>query len=122
MVVIDSSAWIEMLRVGGKATVRDRVNEHLLAGNACLVPMVRLELWNGARGEKEKKALREFEEALPELEMTPEVWNEACELAGRARTAGLTIPASDILIAACARHHGATIEAVDGHFLELDKL
>lgn len=122
MVVIDTSSWIEMLRSGGRADVRERVNAHLRAGEACIVPMVRLELWNGARGDREKRALREFEETLPELEMTGDVWSEAFELARLARLAGLTAPASDILITACARHHGASIDAVDGHFAELERL
>jgi predicted nucleic acid-binding protein len=122
MTVIDSSSWIEMLRPGGSAEVRQRVVEHLRTGEARLVPMVRLELWNGARGEKEKKALKEFEEALPELEVNAEVWDEACELAKRARAAGLTVPATDLLIAACANHHGAAIEAVDSHFAELAQI
>ena len=122
MVMIDTSSWIEMLRSGGRADVRERVNAHLRAGDACIVPMVRLELWNGARGEQEKRALREFEETLPELEMTPEIWDKACALARSARLAGLTTPASDILIMACARHYGASIDAVDAHFAELEKL
>ncbi len=122
MVVIDTSSWIEMLRSGGRVDVRERVNAHLRAGEACIVPMVRLELWNGARGDREKRALREFEETLPELEMTADVWSEACELARLARSAGLTTPASDILITACARHYGASVEAVDTHFSELEKL
>jgi predicted nucleic acid-binding protein len=120
--VIDSSSWIEMLRPGGRADVRDRVQDRLRAGEACLVPMVRLELWNGARGEKERKALKEFEEALPELEINQDVWNEACDLARRARSAGLTVPATDLLIVACARHHEADIEAIDPHFAQLEKI
>jgi len=122
MVVIDTSSWAEMLRTGGRVDVRERVNAHLRAGEACIVPMVRLELWNGARGEREKRALREFEKTLPELEMTADVWKNACELARLARSAGLTAPASDILITACARHYGASIDAVDAHFAELEKL
>jgi predicted nucleic acid-binding protein len=122
MVVIDTSSWIEMLRTGGRAEIRERVNAHLRAGEACIVPMVRLELWNGARGDREKKALRDLESTLPELEMTAEVWNEAFELARRARSAGLTAPAADILITACARHHGASVDAVDTHFVELGNL
>ncbi len=122
MVVIDTSSWIEMLRSEGRADIRERVNAHLRAGEACIVPMVRLELWNGARGEREKRALRDLEDALPELELTADVWDEAFELARRARSAGLTAPASDILIAACARHYGASIDAVDNHFMELLRL
>jgi len=120
--VIDTSSWIEMLRSEGRADIRERVNAHLRAGEACIVPMVRLELWNGARGEREKRALRDLEDALPELELTADVWDEAFELARRARSAGLTAPASDILIAACARHYGASIDAVDNHFMELLRL
>lgn len=42
--------------------------------------------------------------------------------ARRAPTAGLTIPAADILIVACARHHGGGIESTDAHFAVLAKL
>jgi predicted nucleic acid-binding protein len=78
MVVVDTSAWIEVLGPKGRADVIERVKTHLREGAVCLVPMVRLELWNGARGDREKAALREFEAALPELEMDNEVWNLAC--------------------------------------------
>jgi predicted nucleic acid-binding protein len=86
------------------------------------MPMIRLELWNGARGDREKKALREFEQVLPELEVTAGVWEAAYDLARRARAAGLTIPVADLLIIACARHHGVAIETTDAHFAELEKL
>lgn len=122
MVVVDTSSWIEMLCESGRPEVRERVNAHLRNGEACWTSMVRLELWNGARGEREKKALREFEQVLPELEMSREVWDEACELARRARGAGLTVPSTDLLIAACARCHGAGIEACDEHFAKLERV
>jgi predicted nucleic acid-binding protein len=122
MVVIDTSAWIEVLRPKGRPEIIERVNAYLREGAVFLVPMVRLELWNGARGDREKAALREFEVALPELEMDPEVWSLAFRLAQKARASGLTAPATDILIFACARRHGADIEAVDTHFEELAKL
>ncbi len=54
---------------------------------------VRLELWNGARGEQEKKVLREFEEVMPELSLPTEAWELANELARRARAAGWTMGA-----------------------------
>ncbi|MGH7959746.1 MAG: PIN domain-containing protein, partial [Opitutaceae bacterium] len=84
--------------------------------------VVRLELWNGARGDREKRALREFEEVLPELEMAAAVWDIACDLARRSRAGGLTVPVTDLMIAACARHHGVEIDSTDPHFAELEKL
>jgi predicted nucleic acid-binding protein len=122
MILIDTSCWIEALRERGDAEVRRRLHGHVHGGRACWMPVVRLELWNGAHGERERKILREFEQVLPELEMTAEVWDIACDLARRARAAGLTFPVTDLLIAACARHHGVEIDSTDAHFTELEKL
>jgi predicted nucleic acid-binding protein len=84
--------------------------------------MVRLELWNGARGDREKKVLREFERLLPELEIDVDVWEVAYELARRARASGVTVPATDLLIAACAKRHGAELEHSDSDFAQLARL
>lgn len=122
MILIDTSCWIEALRERGNIEIRRRLQEHVHGGRACWMPVIRLELWNGARGDREKKALREFETVMPELEMTNDVWDIACHLARRARAAGLSIPATDLMIAACARHHGVEIESLDAHFAALEKL
>jgi predicted nucleic acid-binding protein len=50
------------------------------------------------------------------------VWNAAFDLARRARSAGVSVPATDLLIAACARHHQVTLEHADSDFLQLAKL
>jgi predicted nucleic acid-binding protein len=83
--------------------------------------MVKLELWNGAHKEHEKRILKDMEERLIDLEITPEVWKLACELALKARKGGHTVPATDLLIAACARHHQAGLEHADEHFEPLEK-
>ena len=116
MVLVDTSSWIHFLRPDGDSAVRARVDGLLRAGTAGWCTLVRLELWNGAGGERERKVLREFERLVPELAITAEVWNEACELARRCRAAGVTVPATDLLIAACARHHGAQLEQSDGDY------
>jgi predicted nucleic acid-binding protein len=116
MVLVDSSSWIHFLRPDGDLAVRGRVEAALHAGTARWCPLVRLELWNGAGGDREKKVLREFERLVPELEMTSDVWDDAYDLARRCRSAGVSVPATDLLIAACARHHGAQLEQSDGDF------
>ncbi len=77
---------------------------------------MRLELWAGVGGEEERKTLRDFEDHLPDLGITDAIWEEACELASRCRAAGKSAPASDLLIAACARHHRIPVETADAHF------
>lgn len=122
MILVDSSSWIHMLRPDGDAAVRDRVIRALDAGEAAWCSIIRLELWNGAGGDRDKKALKDFERLLPDLTIDEAVWNAAFELARRARSAAVSVPATDILIAACARHHRADLEHADSDFALLEKL
>jgi predicted nucleic acid-binding protein len=122
LILIDSSSWIHLLRPRGDSIVCERVQRALEGGEACWCPVVRLELWNGAGGDHEKKVLRDFERVLPELPIDEAVWRSAYDLARRARAAGVSVPATDVLIAACARHHGAELEHSDSDFAQLSKL
>ncbi len=56
---------------------------------------------------------------LPELPVDDEVWESSMDLARRARTQGVTLSSSDLLIAACARKHGADLETSDRDFENL---
>ena len=85
-------------------------------GRACWCPLVQLELWNGARGQRERSVLEDFARTLPELPIDDEVWSAAHALARRARASGVTVPATDIVIVACAERHGATLETADSDF------
>jgi hypothetical protein len=122
VILVDSSSWIHFLRPNGDPVVRSRVGTALTSGEACWCPLVRLELWNGAAGDRDRKSLRDFDAVLPELAIDYEVWADAYELARRARSAGVSVPATDILIAACARRHGAELETADSDFERLAAL
>ena len=116
MTLIDTSSWIHLLRPDGDPMVRRRVEEALRAGEACWCPIVQLELWSGARGEREKRALREFSGVLPCLPIDDDVWRVAYDLARRARAGGVTVPATDILIQACVTRHTTYLETADADF------
>jgi predicted nucleic acid-binding protein len=122
LLLIDTSSWIHLLRPSGDPEVRARVERALQGGEACWCPIVRLELWNGAGGEREKKVLRDFERLLPELGIDDDVWRGAYELARKARSGGVSIPATDLLIAACAKRHEADLEHSDSDFDQLKRL
>jgi predicted nucleic acid-binding protein len=116
MKLVDTSIWVPALRRRGDEQVRARLRDLLLSGEAAWCPTVRLELWAGIGNDVERRMLREFEQRIPERPITDEVWQLACEMAERCRRLGKTAPPSDILVAACARHHGVTVEAADAHF------
>ena len=87
-----------MLRPDGDKTVRARVEFLLRSGDACWCPLIRLELWNGAGGDREKKILRDFERTLPELEINNDVWSLAYAISRQARSAGVTVHPSSTRI------------------------
>jgi predicted nucleic acid-binding protein len=114
--LVDTSCWVHQIRTKGDPSIRASVDRLLAHGQAAWCAPVRLELWAGARSESDRKMLNHYQLMLPDLEISPAIWNEACALAGRCRKAGKTAPANDVLIAACARHHGVDLERADAHF------
>jgi predicted nucleic acid-binding protein len=122
MRLVDTSLFVDALRESGQAESKARFKALLSAGEVCWCGMVRVELWHGARGAHEKRIISDFEQVIPELEITSEVWELACELGRRARAKGLTVPNPDLLIAAVGRHHKVPVEAADAHFADLAKL
>jgi len=114
--LIDTSAWIEALRVDGNPDVRAAVRDMTAEGDAVLCDMVLLELWNGGRGAAEHRMLRDLETELECVPTTEEVWRLAIETGRMCRTKGVTVPATDLLIYACASHHDLELMHVDDDF------
>jgi predicted nucleic acid-binding protein len=115
MTLVDASSWIEFLR-GRTSEPGRRVAALLESGEAAWCEITMVELWNGARGQPEKAALKEFEADLQLCLITEQVWAQARNLASRCREKGLTIPTADIVVAACAVHYGVALEHCDRHF------
>lgn len=115
-ILVDTSAWIDALRRDGNPEVRASVRAATAEGRAVFCDLVLLELWNGAHGLGEQRVLRELERDLEKVPTPPAVWEAAFELARACRKAGVTAPATDVLIAACAEHHKLEILHRDAHF------
>ncbi len=115
-VLIDTSAWVHQMRPKGDPDIRARVEALLRTGEAAWCPMVRLELWNGVRNDRERKSLGAYANVLPEFAITDEVWTLAYRWSSRCRGAGKSVPATDTLIYCCAHVHGVELFHCDGHF------
>ncbi len=116
MTLIDTSAWIEALRKDGDLSVRTRVATLLETGHAVLCNIVILELWNGARGDRERSKLRRITETLDRVPISDVVWMTANNLATSCRKKGITVPATDLIVAATARVHRLDLLEADHHF------
>lgn len=116
MKLIDTSVWVDYLRGEDETELREEVRSLLQSGRAAWCEMIRLELWNGACGAHEIKALKDMESVIPNLSVTPAVWDQAMETARRARKSGRSIPTSDLVIQACSTVHGVELLHNDTHF------
>lgn len=74
MTLVDTSAWIHSLRADGDRTVSARVRALLEAGEAAWCALVQLELWNGARGERERRVMADLAASLPSFSIDDAVW------------------------------------------------
>lgn len=115
MKLVDTSSWIDYLR-NADSDAGLRVEQLLLADAAGWCDMTAVELWHGARGPREKRDLAELENEVHLFPIETVTWQKARRLARDCRTAGLTVPVADILIAACAARYGLELEHSDDHF------
>ena len=122
LILIDTSSWIEALRTSGAAEIRERVRKIMIDGLAVWCDMIAVELWNGARGNYEKKRLSELEKEITCLPATKDTWELARKLAGMCRESGKTVPAADLIITSCALFHKVKIEHCDSHIDHIVKI
>lgn len=116
--LVDTSVWIEVLRRDGDADIRQAVVDAAREGQAAICEMVLLELWAGARGSRQRAGIARMT-ALECLRIDDDVWKNAHALSQTCRAAGVTVPGPDLLIAACADHHGVEVLERDGHFAQI---
>ena len=120
MTLVDTSSWIQFLRRGGDSAVKQRVRDLLKSGSVVTCPVVLAELWVGAGSAKDRQDVQELQDVLPCLPFEHATWELSYRLASVCCERGTPVPASDLLIAACAFFHGATIDAEDKHFATLE--
>jgi predicted nucleic acid-binding protein len=108
VVLVDTSAWIEVFRKPPRLVLADVVEFDEIV--TCL-PVVQ-EVLQGFSDDLAFRKARESMLALPVVEspLGEHVWLDAVDLYRRGRRAGLTIRSGiDCVIAACAIRHGLTV-------------
>lgn len=115
MVIIDTSVWVEYLRVPDSVK-GEEVERLIRAGAVAMVGAVYAELVHGARDDIEFRRLEEDLKAFPFLEARQETWQRAGRLLFDLRRRGLTVPLADALIATIALMGGHEVYTLDEHF------
>ena len=115
MTLIDTSAWIEFFRRKGDASVKSRVKDILLNGEAAYTCAIRYVLILGAFPQ-EIADLNRGLECSRRIIVTPDHWDIASRLGAELRLKGLSFPAIDLLIATVASAEKISLLTCDTHF------
>ncbi len=117
LVLVDSSVFIGLGRAG-----RDPLHELRFrrpGRDWATCGIVRVEVMRGLRSPTVKQVFAVFFDALVSAPTTNLVWEEVERLAWTLDRRGILLPATDILIACCARSVEAAVFSFDQHFEQI---
>ena len=106
--LIDTSAWIELLREGAGAAA-DRVRLALRNRSARITDVVATELLRGAKTRRDRRALDDLFSVVGWLEPSREIHLDAGRLGQRLARNGVTVPTVDLVVAQTAITHRAAL-------------
>ena len=115
MVLVDTSAWIELHRRNGNTEVKLAVIGLLDAFEATLCGPVEMEFLGGAHPDQRPK-LQAWCNLLPYLRNDQTLWRKAATHVSTLRNQGHTIPWNDVLVATLAIENDCSVYAADKHF------
>ena len=114
--LVDTSAWILALRKDFLPPVKDRIGYLLKENTIVTSGMIKLELLGGTKAEIEFQRLKTRLDALETIETNTSLWERAFALSFNLRRKGVTVPYTEILIAASALTVDAIVVHADNHF------
>ncbi len=116
-ILADTSVWIEFFKQRSEI---GSVLETLILDNAVWVcGVVLFELMQGVKSDQEKSLIKETLSNLEYAEMSNSLWHKAADLSASLKKKGVTVPLSDIFLAAVAIEHNLQIFTLDKHFEQI---
>lgn len=116
MVLIDTSAWVFALKKNFHPLIKERIGKILSESDVAINGIIELELLGGAKTEQEYKRLKSRLDALYYIEADKSLWDSSSKLAFDLKRKGVSVPYTDIFIAASAIQEKAVLLHADSHF------
>lgn len=121
MVIVDTSAWIPFFN-RPESTEKRIIEELIDRGEVAVVGVVLAELLQGYRSPEERDELKDALLALPYLGVSQATWIAAGEISAGLLRKGVTLPLTDLVIAAAAIEHRCSVYSLDTHFQKIPGL
>lgn len=120
-IIPDTCAWIDYFN-GRDTPIAVSLAQVLTTREIVTCGVILYELFQGVRSENERAELQRAFSSLRYIEMNKDIWLSAAQLSASLRKRGITIPFSDIQIAAVALQYHVTVLTIDQHFAHLPDL
>ena len=116
MILVDSSAFIEYYRPGGDLEASSAVAEAISEDRVAVNGLIQVEIVSYASSDAARNRLISDFKAFHWLDLNRADFALASDLGSQLRQGGVTIPATDLIIAASALNSDATLYHRDRHF------
>lgn len=113
-ILADTSVWVEFFKKGSE--IGNRLASLIADDSVVICGVVLFELMQGVKSDTEKTAIMNAILRLPYIEMDTVLWQKSATLSASLRKNGVTVPVSDIFIAAIALEYDLPIFTLDKHF------
>lgn len=114
-ILIDTCAWIDFLR-SKQGVLGNYVATAIERDEALICGVVKTELLQGAKGNKEKQQLELLFSGIDCLDTVEADWLDTGLCLQNLRSKGITLPVTDALIAVIALRHAVPVLTIDKHF------
>ena len=117
-VLVDTSAWIEFFN-RPNSPEKKAIDQLIDSDRATVCGVVLAELLQVTRTPKEFALVRDSLQALPYVEIDVRAWEKVGDLGFALRRKGITVPVTDLTVAALAQTHGLYVLTCDSHFQDI---
>ena len=120
-VLVDTCVWVDFL-TRSRSSAAQSLADLLDDDAVCLTGVVLAELLHGCPTDREADRLLSTLQPLEFLETPYQAWLTAGRYAAELRHRGLTLPLSDLIVAAVAELHERPILTTDTHFHRIPRV
>lgn len=113
-IIVDTCIWIEFFNA--ESDVGNALESLISNDSVATCGIILFELMQGIKSETEKSTILNAFSELLYIEMNSNLWQKSAVLSSSLRKGGVTLPLSDIFIAAIALEHKLSIFTLDKHF------
>ena len=121
MVLADTCIWIDFFR-GKNPRITSRFRELIRTGQVALAGVVLAEVIQGISSADEQGLVVDHFLSLTYFETTRQTWEKAGTLSKLLRSRGITVPLTDLVLAAIAIENDIEVYTTDSHFTKIPGL